>query len=61
MTRPAHPELRSIFVATVEASIRQLRWWVKRAGRGYGVRVIDLREAENQDDSSVVLKSRGRR
>jgi hypothetical protein len=58
MTRE-RPEPRSVFTLKVEASIRQLRWWMKRAGRGYGVRVIDAREAENQA-CNASLKPRGR-
>jgi hypothetical protein len=52
------PEPRSVFVLTVEASIRQLRWWMKRASRGYGVRVIDLCEVKNHADGMI---SGGRR
>jgi hypothetical protein len=61
MTVRERPEPRSIFVVTIEATIRQLRWLVKRLTRGYGVRVIDLREVENQVATSGHLMPRGRR
>jgi hypothetical protein len=61
----AHPEPRSLFRLTVEgrpglAGIRGLRWFVKRLARGYGLRVVDLREAGNRSGNAA-LKSRGRR
>lgn len=52
------PEPKSIFVVTIEATVRQLKWWMKRAGRGYGVRVIDLREAETKP-CNTRFESRG--
>jgi hypothetical protein len=55
------PEPRARFVVTLEATYRQLRWWMKRAGRAYGVKILDAREAENQVATSGHLKSRGRR
>jgi hypothetical protein len=52
------PEQRSVFVVTLEATYRQFRWWMKRAGRGYGVRVIDMREAETSPRPRDSLRRR---
>jgi hypothetical protein len=56
-------EPRSVFTIKVEgrpglAGVRQLRWLIKRIGRDYGLRIVDLREAEKPAYSRHISRVR---
>jgi hypothetical protein len=62
-TTQAPSARRPTFVLELEArpggaGIRQLRWLIKQLARGYGLRVVKLREAENVPTGHI---SRGRK